>query len=66
MPIFEYTCDHCSYTFDKLVIARDTDVNCPLCQGDVKKLMSVFSVGAQDNLARKFPAESGRKMCTSC
>jgi putative FmdB family regulatory protein len=66
MPIFEYNCDHCSYTFDKLVISRDAEVNCPLCQGDVKKLMSVFSVRAQDNLAAKFPADTGRKMCTSC
>jgi hypothetical protein len=24
-------------------------VNCPLCQGDVEKLMSTFAVGTPDN-----------------
>ena len=31
MPIFEYNCEHCNYKFDKLVIRRDAQVNCPLC-----------------------------------
>ena len=49
MPIFEYNCDKCKYTFDKLVMQQETNVNCPLCQGDVKKLMSTFAVGTPDN-----------------
>jgi len=45
MPIYEYSCDHCSYKFDKLVATANARVTCPLCQGKVKKLMSTFSVG---------------------
>ena len=46
MPIYEYTCEHCKYNFDRLVTIGNAKVNCPLCQGKVKKLMSAFSVGA--------------------
>jgi putative FmdB family regulatory protein len=34
MPIYEYKCEDCGYTFDKLVNHHDTDVNCTICQGD--------------------------------
>jgi putative FmdB family regulatory protein len=66
MPIFEYNCDKCKYTFDKLVMHQETHVDCPLCQGDVKKLMSTFAVGTPDNTASKMPSTPGRPMCTTC
>lgn len=66
MPIFEYNCEHCNYNFDKLVIGQDAQVNCPLCQGDVKKLMSTFSVGASNNADQHLPPMAGPKMCTNC
>ena len=62
MPIFEYSCESCNYTFDKLVMHQETKVNCPLCQGEVKKLMSTFAVGVSD----KIPSAPSRPMCTSC
>jgi putative FmdB family regulatory protein len=66
MPIFEYNCEHCHYTFDKLVMRQNADVNCPLCQGEVKKLMSTFAVGAADNDSSKMPTSPIRPMCTTC
>jgi putative FmdB family regulatory protein len=66
MPIFEYNCEHCNYKFDKLVISQDVQVNCPLCQGNVKKLMSTFSVGASHTLDNNLPPMAGPKMCTNC
>ena len=66
MPIFEYNCGNRHYTFDKLVMHQQTDVNCPLCQGEVKKLMSAFSVGASNKGPNELPATSARPMCTTC
>ena len=66
MPIFEYNCENCNYTFDKLVMQQQAEVNCPLCQGDVKKLMSTFAVGVPDSGGSKLPSTPGRPMCTSC
>jgi putative FmdB family regulatory protein len=66
MPIFEYKCEDCNYIFNKLLISRDTHVNCPLCQGDVKKLMSTFSVGVSHNATGNLPEMAGPKMCTNC
>ena len=66
MPIFDYTCEHCNYRFDKLVLNLSTKVNCPLCQGKVKKLPSSFSVGTPHNVTGSFPKAPGTKMCTNC
>jgi putative FmdB family regulatory protein len=66
MPIYEYDCEDCSYTFSQLVMSRDSQVKCPLCQGNVKKLMSTFSVGASQDIAGNPPIPEGPKMCTNC
>lgn len=66
MPIFEYSCDGCNYTFDKLVMHQETKVSCPLCQGEVKKLMSTFAVGASDKGVSPIPSAPNRPMCTTC
>jgi len=44
----------------------DAEVKCPLCEGDVKKLMSYFSVGTGKTVTTALPAELGPKMCTNC
>lgn len=66
MPIFEYNCENCNYTFDKLVMHQETNVICPLCQGEVKKLMSTFAVGVPNSVSNKLPPTPGRPMCTNC
>lgn len=64
MPIFEYSCEPCNYTFDKLVVGREREVRCPRCHGEVKKLMSTFAVPAR--LSCKDIGERPRTMCTKC
>jgi putative FmdB family regulatory protein len=66
MPIYEYDCEDCSYKFSLLVMSRDSQVKCPLCQGNVKKLMSTFSVGASHDMVGNLPIPEGPKMCTNC
>lgn len=49
MPMYEYECNKCKETFEKLVSARERDagtVACPACgSNDVKRLLSTFAVG---------------------
>ncbi len=66
MPIYEYNCEKCDYKFDRLVSTFNSKVNCPICQGEVKKLMSSFSVGASRNFAGSHPAAAVPNMCTNC
>ncbi len=66
MPLFEYQCNQCRYRFDKMVQRFDTKVTCPVCQGDVQKLMSTFSVGQAQQDANNLPPELRPKMCTNC
>ena len=62
MPLFEYKCENCNYTFDKMVMNSDAEVKCPLCQGNVEKLISTFSVGR----SQSEPRPDMPKMCTGC
>ncbi|NNG06468.1 MAG: zinc ribbon domain-containing protein [Desulfobacteraceae bacterium] len=66
MPIYEYNCDNCNYSFDKLVLNKDSGVHCPLCQGEVKKLMSTFSYAVNNSLSSPVTMDAQRKMCSSC
>ena len=66
MPIYEYDCEDCGYKFSQLLMSRDTKVTCPLCQGNVKKLMSAFSVGVSHPAVGNLPLTEGPKMCTNC
>ena len=66
MPLYEYICHACSYRFDKMVARINSDVRCPICQGDVKKLMSTFSIGHSGGGLRQAPNERPPKMCPNC
>ena len=66
MPLYEYMCEKCSYTFDKMVMRFDSEVMCPICQGNVKKLMSTFSVGQSAAGSASLPESMQPKMCTNC
>ena len=69
MPLFEYQCEQCSYRFDRIVLSTNTKVQCPLCQANVKKLMSSFSIGnphaGMENLPKDLQ-DIQPKMCTNC
>ena len=43
MPIYEYRCEPCEKRFESFVMSSSEQVNCPDCQGEVKKLMSTFA-----------------------
>ena len=66
MPLYEYSCEKCSYSFDKVVMSNVSEVKCPLCQGNVKKLMSTFSVGHSDEGPGYLPEGMKPKICTNC
>lgn len=44
MPLYEYECQKCEHTFEKLVSNSDT-VACPKCQSD--RLLRLLSVPAK-------------------
>ena len=45
MPIFEYRCKDCGFTFEKIVFgSSDFEIECPECHSEnVTKLFSPFS-----------------------
>ncbi len=45
MPIFEYQCDECNETFEKLVFKGEEDeIKCPKCKSNnIRKKMSATS-----------------------
>ncbi|HXK59211.1 MAG TPA: zinc ribbon domain-containing protein [Acidobacteriota bacterium] len=48
MPIFEYRCDKCQTTFERIVLGRSEEIVCPKCGNEkVQKLLSSFAVSAQ-------------------
>lgn len=66
MPLFEYSCEKCTYKFDRLVLHSDTEVKCPICQSRVKKLYSSFAVGHSQASGFNPAAHFEPKVCKSC
>ena len=53
MPIYEYKCNACKKHFTKLVIKKDTLIECSYCKStDVTKLMSAFKTSGSGNRAQ--------------
>lgn len=48
MPVFEYQCQYCSHTFERLELSRSKPAaTCTACgAADVRKQLSVFAVGS--------------------
>jgi putative FmdB family regulatory protein len=40
MPIYEFHCQPCEFTFEDLVRSSTESVSCPKCSGEVKRLLS--------------------------
>ncbi len=55
MPIFEYHCEKCSQTFEKLSKKLEDQTTCPDCGEAVQKVVSAFS----SNASCAAPAGSG-------
>ena len=45
IPIYEYQCEKCNHSFEKLIFKGDNEnINCPKCSDNkVKKLLSAVS-----------------------
>lgn len=43
MPLFEYHCNQCNKTFEKLRKQQVTEIKCPACGGQARKTVSVFA-----------------------
>jgi putative FmdB family regulatory protein len=42
MPLYEYHCEHCDYSFEILIRSTRDQANCPRCGGDhVEKQLSI-------------------------
>ena len=63
MPLFEFKCQDCETTFEKIVPSSSTVVACKQCESlKVEKLLSVFAVGGTSRSTGSF--EPGP--CGSC
>jgi putative FmdB family regulatory protein len=44
MPIYEYNCDDCHESFERIVLSAREEISCPRCNSTaVEKQLSVFS-----------------------
>ncbi len=66
MPVYEYSCEKCSHTFERLLFPSDQAVHCPKCGGGVQKLMSAFSIEIPDEICGTLPKGEQREVCTEC
>ena len=63
MPLFEFKCQDCGNTFEKIVPTADAAVSCQQCQSlKVEKLLSVFAVGTSSRPTSNFDSSP----CSSC
>ena len=52
MPLFEYLCQDCGRSFEKIVPRYDSPADCTHCNsGRVEKQLSVFAVAGGDSRA---------------
>ncbi len=67
MPIFEYACQDCGTSFEKLVRNSDTNgVECPSCgKAKVEKLLSTFAAhgGREASAPAPMPGGCPAGMC---
>lgn len=68
MPIYEYQCDDCEYSFETLVRpGRDDDAACPSCEGvRLHRKLSTFASGrgSEDTVSASGPpGPSGGGCC---
>ena len=66
MPLHEYSCKNCGNVFEQLVLGEKEPVSCPVCGGEIEKLMSSFSVDIPDELCARLPRGEQRERCGAC
>jgi putative FmdB family regulatory protein len=65
MPIYEYKCNDCGEEFEKLVMKKNQEIECPKCgTKNVKKKFSVFGMmGGEGN---SWGVENPGSSCSGC
>jgi len=64
MPIYEYICDDCKNSFEKIVVNRQQDISCPKCSGKNAKIqLSVFSSAIAGGSTKSSSGSSGGGSC---
>jgi putative FmdB family regulatory protein len=66
MPVYEYKCDQCGSTFERLLMHSDEEVSCPAGHSEVQRLMSTFSVDIPLEECARLPKGEERELCTEC
>ncbi len=66
MPIFEYKCNECGEEFEKLIMRKDAEIECPKCGAkNVKKKFSIFGMRGVENTGSGCSSCSSSS-CSSC
>ncbi|HLE40306.1 MAG TPA: zinc ribbon domain-containing protein [Nitrospirota bacterium] len=66
MPIYEYQCNKCSSSFEKLVFGSNPEVLCPQCGSkETRKCMSRFGMGKSSGDASSSSSGGGCGSCSS-
>lgn len=66
MPVYEYECNGCHHTFEKLVrMSQTSGIECPECGGqDLHRLMSTFGFAGAGIKSQS--SVEGSSSCGSC
>jgi putative FmdB family regulatory protein len=65
MPIYEYHCDACDVTFERIRRASDeTPVECPECREEARKLLSTFAARGDASGSGGYSAPSRAPSCS--
>ena len=59
MPIFEFYCQDCDKTFEKLLKAPAKQASCPSCGRQAQRVVSTPFVGSHQDKGSAAPAGSG-------
>ncbi len=59
MPIFEYQCEHCGQTIEKIQRNPLTEVTCPVCGKSAPRTVSLTSASVSTGSSCSAPAGSG-------
>ncbi len=65
MPIYEYWCQECRATFEKLrpMQSNDSEVACPRCGSKVKRMLSVVAAVSRSPEAEGYASGGGGCGC---
>ena len=69
MPLYEFKCDKCTYMFEELCRMGENGRGrpCPKCGAKkLRRLMSVFAVGASSTSSRSVSGSNAGSSCSTC